>query len=199
MNDMKASKALNPDGIPSFILKELRDELCLRLNILAKTHPLPRILWNQGAAKKNWLSACLTDRKIAVKVADTLSKWTDATSGIPQGSVLVQVLFVMYIEICTNTIFLTDFGLFADDTKLLGEAIASSQIQNDLDALTEKLEEWQLSPNVAKCSVVHLLRQNPKYSYKMKGRGVTLVDPQLEFDPCRYKTMVGIAELNNSV
>ena len=111
----------------------------------------------------------MTDRKIAVKVADTLSKWTDATSGIPQGSVLVQVLFVMYIEICTNTIFLTDFGLFADDTKLLGEAIASSQIQNDLDALTEKLEEWQLSPNVAKCSVVHLLRQNPKYSYKMKG------------------------------
>ncbi|KAK2702035.1 hypothetical protein QYM36_019347 [Artemia franciscana] len=91
---------------------------------------------------KNWLSAYLNDRKIAVKVADTLSTWTDATSGVPQ-----------------------------DDTKLLGEASASSQIQSDLDALTEKLEEWQLSPNLAKCSVVHLGRQNPMYSYKMKGIG----------------------------
>ncbi|KAK2701908.1 hypothetical protein QYM36_019453, partial [Artemia franciscana] len=61
----------------------------------------------------------------------------------------------------------------ADDPKLLGEASASSQIQSDLDALTEKLEEWQLSPNVAKCSVIHLGRQNPKYSYKMKGIDLT--------------------------
>jgi len=34
MKGMKASKALNPDGIPSFILKELRDELCEPLAIL---------------------------------------------------------------------------------------------------------------------------------------------------------------------
>ncbi|XP_065570290.1 uncharacterized protein LOC136033468 [Artemia franciscana] len=79
----------------------------------------------------------------------------------------------MYIDICINAISQTDFGLFADDTKLLGEASASSQIQSDLDALTEKLEEWQLSPNVAKCSVVHLGRQNPKYLYKMKGIDLT--------------------------
>jgi len=122
---------------------------------------------------KNWLSAYLNDRKIAVKVADTLSTWTDATSGVPQGSVLGPVLFVMYIDICINAISQTDFGLFADDTKLLGEAGVSSQIQSDLDALTEKLEEWQLSPNLAKCSVVHLGRQNPMYSYKMKGIDLT--------------------------
>ena len=115
----------------------------------------------------------MNDRKIAVKVADTLSTWTDATSGVPQGSVLGPVLFVMYIDICINAISQTDFGLFADDTKLLGEASASSQIQSDLDALTEKLEEWQLSPNLAKYSVVHLGRQNPMYSYKMKGIDLT--------------------------
>ncbi|KAK2705367.1 hypothetical protein QYM36_017412 [Artemia franciscana] len=34
MKGMKASKTLNPDGIPSFILKELRDELCEPLAIL---------------------------------------------------------------------------------------------------------------------------------------------------------------------
>ncbi|KAK2727660.1 hypothetical protein QYM36_008221 [Artemia franciscana] len=112
-------------------------------------------------------------RKIAVKVADTLSTWTDATSGVPQGSVLGPVLFVMYIDICINAISQTDFGLFADDTKLLGEASASSQIQIGLDALTEKLEEWQVSPNVAKSSVVHLRRKNPKYSNKMKGIDLT--------------------------
>ncbi|KAK2725613.1 hypothetical protein QYM36_000197 [Artemia franciscana] len=122
---------------------------------------------------KDWLSAYTNDRKIAVKVAETLSTWTDATSGVPQGSFLGPVLFVMYIDICINSISQTDFGLFADDTKLLGEASASSQSQSDLDTLREKLEEWQLSPNVAKCSVVHLGRQNPKYSYKMKGIDLT--------------------------
>ncbi|KAK2726960.1 hypothetical protein QYM36_007709 [Artemia franciscana] len=101
---------------------------------------------------KNWLSALvlLNDRKIAVKVADTLSTWIGATSGVPQGSVLSPVLFVMYIDICINTISLADFSRFADDTKLLGKASASSLIQNDLNDLTEKLEELQLSPNVAK-------------------------------------------------
>ncbi|KAK2710494.1 hypothetical protein QYM36_012728 [Artemia franciscana] len=34
MKGMKGSKALNPDGIPSFILKEVRDELCEPLAIL---------------------------------------------------------------------------------------------------------------------------------------------------------------------
>ncbi|KAK2706308.1 hypothetical protein QYM36_016369 [Artemia franciscana] len=97
----------------------------------------------------------------------------DGIPGIPQGSVLGPVLFVMYIDICINAISQTNFGLFADNTKLLGEASASSQIQSDLDALTEKLEEWQLSPNLAKCSVVHLGRQNPMYSYKMKGINLT--------------------------
>ncbi|KAK2704908.1 hypothetical protein QYM36_017077 [Artemia franciscana] len=80
---------------------------------------------------KNWLSAYLNDRKIAVKVADTLSTWTDATSGVPQDSVLGPVFS------------------------------------------WEKLEELQLSPNVAKCSFVHLGRQNPMYSYKMKGIDLT--------------------------
>ncbi|KAK2708446.1 hypothetical protein QYM36_014151 [Artemia franciscana] len=79
---------------------------------------------------KNWLSAYLNDRKIAVKVAYTLSTWTDATSGVPQGSVLGPVLFIMYIDICINAISQTDFGLYADDTKLLGEA---SEIQKQLE------------------------------------------------------------------
>ncbi|KAK2709909.1 hypothetical protein QYM36_013554, partial [Artemia franciscana] len=248
MKGIQASKALNPDGILSFSLKELRYELCEPLAILFQisfeqckfptswklshvtsifkgkgkrsdkenycpislTSPFLKIMeriiveksqshfelnnlfsdHQHGFRKnrstvsqlafdrislrklihclevygikeqlKNWLSAYLNDRKITVKVAETLSTWIDSTRGVPHGSVLGPVLFVLYIGICINAISQTDFGLFADDTKLLGEASASSQIQSDLDTLTEKLEEWQLLPNVAKCYVVHLGRQ----------------------------------------
>ncbi|KAK2712851.1 hypothetical protein QYM36_011522 [Artemia franciscana] len=138
---------------------------------------------------KNWLSAYLNDRKIAVKVSDTLSAWIDATNGVPQGSVLGPVLFVMYINICINTISQTDFGLFADDKKILGEASASSQIQSDLKALTEKLEKWLLSPNAAKCSVVHLGRQNPKYPYKMKGNSELVPQTRKAYQPGSAKSI----------
>ena len=76
------------------------------------------------------------------------------TSGIPQGSVLRPIMFLIYVnglpEVVTSTV-----KLFADDTKLyrvIKNEEDKLQLQEDLNNLQKWSEKWQLPFNVEKCS-----------------------------------------------
>ena len=74
------------------------------------------------------------------------SSWENVISGIPQGTVLGPLLFVIYINDLTND--LTSMTkLFADDTKVYREvnnAEESKLLQNDVETLTTWSRVWQL-------------------------------------------------------
>ena len=65
----------------------------------------------------NWVEQWLTDRRLRVVVDTEVSSWKSVFSGVPQGSVLGPILFLVYIndleEEVTGRIL-----KFADDTKL---------------------------------------------------------------------------------
>jgi len=66
-----------------------------------------------------WIESFLCNRKQRVKINGFYSDWTDVLSGIPQGTTLGPILFIIYIndlpDVCKQFI---NVYLFADDAKL---------------------------------------------------------------------------------
>ena len=88
----------------------------------------------------NWIEQWLTDRKQRVVVDGEVSSWKSVSSGVPQGSVLGPILFLVYIndleEGVTGSIL-----KFADDTKLFRKTKEIGDKQNLQDDI-DKLVKW---------------------------------------------------------
>lgn len=120
-----------------------------------------------------WITNFLSNRKQAVKVNTSLSSSSPVLSGVPQGSVLGPVLFLIFVTNISDHI--TNFiSLFADDTKLFSYILedensihSTSTLQEDLIMLTQWSEIMQMSFNLSKCHVMHLGNKNPRNQYSM--------------------------------
>ena len=104
-------------------------------------------------------------------VLDWIKSWL-TISGVPQGSVLGPVLFLVFINDLESYV-LSQTLKFADDTKVFGMVNNEADrdiLQNDLDSLTEWAVKWQMEFNVEKCKVMHLGGHNKGYQYSMNGK-----------------------------
>ena len=121
-----------------------------------------------GAPIISWIDSFLTGRKQRVVVNGYSSGWAEVTSGIPQGSVLGPLLFVIYINDLPSNI-ISDIYLFADDTKLYSKIDSledASQLQEDLRRLEQWSEKWLLRFHPDKCKVLDIgIRDRVSYEY----------------------------------
>ena len=95
--------------------------------------------YNLSSEVINWIKEYLTGRSQCVEVNGKASEWLPVTSGIPQGSVLCPLLFLIYVNDLPDDIN-SDVYMYADDTKLYREikTIEDQRIlQKDLDTLTK--------------------------------------------------------------
>ena len=90
-------------------------------------------------------------------------------SGVPQGSVIGALLFLLFINDIPNEIK-CNIQLFADDAKIFKTVENEEDHQDrfkDLDNLENWARLWQMKFNVGQCKVLHLGRRNPRYEYNM--------------------------------
>jgi hypothetical protein len=100
-----------------------------------------------------------SDRKQAVVVNGQESEYCPVLSGVPQGSVLGPLLFLLYINDLPRNIS-SECRLFADDALLYNVRENRNTLQEDLDKLQKWASIWQLSFNATKCSVLSVGETN---------------------------------------
>ena len=144
-----------------------------------------------------WIEAFLTDRQQCVIIEHCFSSSTPVLSGVPQGSVLGPILFILYVDdICTICLDSNiTHKLFADDLKLYSQINTSCDnfhFQAVLDRLQQWCIDWQLKINISKCNIIHFGHKNNKFQYFLNGSPISApetvtdlgveVDRQLKFD-----------------
>ena len=146
-----------------------------------------------GSQILGWIQDWLSNRRQRVGINDKFSDWQRVTSGVPQGSVLGPVLFLIYINDLDQDL-VSKISKFADDTKL-GKAVSTLEdcqsLQKDLDSLHNWSLEWQMEFNADKCSIIHLGHNNLQYNYSLGDKDLNnsicerdlgvLVDSNLKF------------------
>ena len=131
-----------------------------------------------------WIRAFLGSRSQQVVIDGEESESIPVTSGVPQGSVLGPILFLIYINDLPDEVH-SRVRLFADDTALyltMEREDDRSALQTDLDILSTWETRWDMEFNPSKCQVVHVTgsRKTVKTDYVLHGQ-------VLESVPCaRY-------------
>ena len=120
-----------------------------------------------------WITHWLVGRQQRVVLNGEMSAWMDVLSGVPQGSVLGPLLFIIFINDLDEEAEEADLlSKFADDTKV-GVYIRSEEdrdrLQSVLNNLVDWAARWGMQFNVAKCKVMHIGARNPQYEYSMNG------------------------------
>ncbi|CAH1247588.1 Hypp7951 [Branchiostoma lanceolatum] len=126
---------------------------------------------------QSWLRAFLTERTQRVVFDGGTSKAVRVTSGVPQGTVLGPLLFLLYINDLPNSVD-SHVRLFADDCliyRTISKPSDAQALQSDLDALSEWQNRWLMSFNPSKCHILHITRKkHPTLTqYSLCGEALT--------------------------
>ena len=124
----------------------------------------------------------LLGRQQRVIVNGKSSEWQLVKSGVPQGSVLGPILFLLYINELPNNIVQSKAYLFADDTKLYKAIYKHSdtdELQTDIDILASWSDKQLMKFNLDKCSSMRIGKSSvPERQYHINTHDIKNVDQE---------------------
>jgi hypothetical protein len=108
----------------------------------------------------SWIRGFLNERTFRVQVAGQKSGVADAPSGVPQGSILGPMLFLLYINDLPS--FLAgEVLLFADDVKIISPRNNWDRLQDSILAATNWSNDWDMRINPEKSSLLCIGNEPP--------------------------------------
>ena len=116
----------------------------------------------------NWFTSYLTNRSQFVEIDDTYSNLLMLNTGVPQGSILGPLLFIIYINDISNSTTFFNFIMYADDTSLSSSIntsfTSSKQFVRDINSALQQVHIWlsvnKLSLNINKTKYIVFKSKN---------------------------------------
>ena len=167
----------------------------------------------RGVTNK-WFKSYLTNRKQYVKINGVKSNVANVSCGVPQGSVLGPLLFLVYINDLSNSTKHSTVFHFADDTNLLQTSSSlktlNKHINHDLQLLTTWLRANKISLNTSKTKLILFRPKNKQITkhlnFRISGQKLNLsqvvkylgifLDEHLEWKPHNLQLGLKLSRAN---
>jgi hypothetical protein len=149
-----------------------------------------------GGSFLKWIASYLSDRKQYVKTCGCKSRLISVKSGVPQGSHLGPLLFILFINDITSCFKSLRFLLYADDLKVFFPVRSDEDYHNaqlELNTLSQWCENNLMRLNLSKCKVITYSRARTtmRFDYVLSNHTLErvesirdlgiLLDPKLDF------------------
>lgn len=109
----------------------------------------------------DWIGSYLRSRTQMVKIGGFTSRVIDVTSGVPQGSHLGPMLFILFINDVVNCLTYSDILIYADDIKIF-KTISCVKDELNFQSDLNRFSSWclanNLTLNVTKCKSMRFTR-----------------------------------------
>lgn len=122
-----------------------------------------------------WVNHFLENRQQSVQIDGVESMSCTISSGVPQGSVLGPLMFLLYINDLPHNIA-SECRLFADDALLYNVRSSAGLLQEDLKKFDQWSLLWQLTFNTSKCSVLSIGETNSVQQYFLNNSKINNVN-----------------------
>jgi hypothetical protein len=133
----------------------------------------------------NWFADYLHNRKQRFVIEGVSSPFLKVKTGVPQGSVIGPLLFILYVNGLPEVTKNSTFALFADDSKCYRanqSPAGRDLLQTNLDSMHNWSISWQLKFNVSKTLLLGVSRKRnyPTHSYHLNNKPVKIVANQVD-------------------
>ena len=117
-----------------------------------------------------WIGSFLCNRTQRVRIGSKLSSPCRVTSGIPQGTVLGPLFFILFIDNMSDVVQNANIVLYADDAKLFTKVESVTDCLNmaeDLINIEQWVDEWQMKVNANKSEILPIGHNNIHFPYQI--------------------------------